>query len=116
MRSPPDVATAAAAEIVFVVDVSSFTRAGFTGTSTYEGKRVDIEFDDGGAGVFLSPEMAGRLRVKEGSALSVVIEDDKTEVAQVTVGGVGKRLKFSDPRVYFAIGKEGGAVLRVRRG
>jgi ABC-type lipoprotein release transport system permease subunit len=109
------VRTATGAELVFVVDVSSLTKKGFVGSTTYEGKQVDLEFDDAGAGVFLSPEMARRLHVKKGSALSVIIEDERNQVAETKVGGVGKRLRISDPKIYYSVGREGGAILRVRK-
>jgi ABC-type lipoprotein release transport system permease subunit len=110
------VSEAAEAEVVFVVDVSSFTKKGFVGTTTYEGRQVDVEFEDGGAGVFLNSAMARRMGVRRGSQLSVVIEDDRTQVASTKVAAVGKGLRISDAKVYYAVGKEGGAVLRIRKG
>jgi hypothetical protein len=110
------VSSATLAELVFVVDVSSLTKKGFIGTTTYEGGKVDLEFDDVGEGVFLNSEMAGRLKVKKGSMVSVVIEDDGNLVAEAKVGGVSKVLRISDPKVYYAVGREGGAVIRVRKG
>jgi len=115
-RSQRSVASAGAAELVFVVDVSSLTKKGFVGTTTYQGKRIDLEFDDQGAGVFLTSEMAGRLHVRKGSALSVIIEEDENRVAGATVGGIGKAPRISDPKVYYAVGREGGAIIRVRKG
>jgi ABC-type lipoprotein release transport system permease subunit len=109
------VASASAAELVFVVDVSALTSKGFVGTTKYEGKRVELDFDDGDAGVFLNSEMAGRLHVKKGSRLSVVIEGDSNQVADTRVASVGKTLRISDAKVYYAVGKEGGAILRVRK-
>jgi len=109
------VESASPKELVFVVDVSALTSKGFTGSTEYEGTRVDLEFDDGTAGVFLSPEMAGRLHVKKGSRLSIMVEDDVNQVADTMVALVGKSLRISDPKVYYAVGKEGGAVLRVRK-
>lgn len=108
-------ASAAPAELVFVVDVSALTKKGFVGTTEYEGKSVDLDFDEDGDGVFLSSEMAGRLRVKKGSRLSLTIEDDANQVAEAKVAAVGRTLRISDARVYYAIGKEGGAVLRIRK-
>ena len=108
-------ASAGAAELVFVVDVSALTKEGFVGTTKYEGKRIDLEFDEEGDGAFLTPEMAGRLHVKKGSRLSLMIEGDTNQVAEVAVAAVGRALRVSDPKVYYAIGKEGGAVLRMRK-
>ena len=108
-------ASAGAADLVFVVDVSALTGKGFVGTTKYEGKRVDLDFDDGSAGVFLTSEMAGRLHVKKGSRLSLVIEDEANQVTEAIVASVGKALRISNPKVYYAIGREGGAVLRVRK-
>lgn len=108
-------ASAGAAELVFVVDVSALTSKGFVGTTKYEGREIDLDFDDGSAGVFLNSEMAGRLHVKKGSSLSIVIEDDSTQFAETKVASVGKSLRISDTRVYYTVGKEGGAILRVRK-
>ena len=108
-------ASAAPAELVFVVDVSALTKEGFVGTTTYEGERVDLEFDEAGAGVFITAEMAGRLRVKKGSRLSLMVEDDANLVAEAIVASVGKALRVSNPKVYYAIGREGGAILRLRK-
>ncbi|HYB06802.1 MAG TPA: hypothetical protein VEB87_01455 [Nitrososphaerales archaeon] len=114
-RSRPSVAVAGQAELVFVVDVSALTKKGFIGTTTFEGKQVDLEFDDGGAGVLLTSEMAARLRVRKGSAISVLIEGDRNTVVEASVGGTGKRPRVSDPRIYYAVGREGGAVIRIRK-
>ncbi len=109
-------ASASAAELVFVVDVSALTSEGFIGSTRYEGEKVDLDFDDANAGVFLNSEMAGRLHVKKGSRISIVIEDDDNQVAETKVTSVGKSLRISDARVYYAVGREGGAVIRLRKG
>ena len=108
-------ASAGAPELVFVVDVSSLTDEGFKGSTEYEGKRIDLDFDDGKAGVYLDAEMAGRLHVRKGSKLSLVIEGDSNQVTEATVASVGKKLRISDAKVYYSIGREGGAVLRLRK-
>lgn len=108
-------AGAAPAEIVFVVDVSSFTKKGFVGSTTYEGAKVDVEFDDGQSGVSLPSQMAKRLRARKGSLLSILIEDDRTQVAESVVASVGGSLRISDTKTYYAVGKEGGAVVRIRK-
>jgi len=97
----------------FVVDVSSFTEKGFIGSSSFAGKPVYIDFDDADKGVFLNHEMASRLGVKKGSQLSALIEADKTQLAKMEVAAVGKVVRISDAKVYYAIGKEGGAVIRI---
>ncbi|MGP8056906.1 MAG: hypothetical protein ACLP9K_04815 [Nitrososphaerales archaeon] len=102
-------------EITFVVDVSSFTEKGFIGTSSFAGEPVAINFDDENQGVFLNHEMAGRLGVKKGSWVSARVEADRTKVVQMAVAAVGKAVRISDSKVYSAIGKEGGAVIRVRK-
>lgn len=109
-------ASAGAAELVFVVDVSALTSKGFVGSTEYEGRKIDLDFDDANAGVFLSSEMAGRLRVKKGSLISIVVEDDGNQVTETVVASVGKSLRISDSRVYYAVGREGGAVIHVRKG
>jgi ABC-type lipoprotein release transport system permease subunit len=104
------------AELVFVVDVSSLTEKGFVGTTTYHGKQVDLEFDDGGEGIFLTSEMAGRLHVRKGSALSVIMENERSMVTKATMAGVGRAPRISDPKIYYAVGREGGAIVRIRKG
>jgi len=115
-RSRRAVAKATVSELVFVVDVSSFTKEGFVGTTEYGGRRVDLEFDDAGDGIFLNSEMAGRLGVRKGSAIVVTVENDANMVAKATIAGVGKTLRISDAKVYYAVGREGGAVIRVSKG
>ncbi len=114
-RSSPSVASASPAELVFVVDISALTDKGFIGTTRYEGGKVELDFDDKDAGVFLTSEMAARLHVKKGSKLSLLIEDDSSQVAETAVASVGKALRISSARVYYAVGREGGAVLRLRK-
>jgi ABC-type lipoprotein release transport system permease subunit len=114
-RSRRGVAKAADPELVFVVDVSSFTKEGFVGSTRYEGKQVDLEFDADGRGISLSPEMAGRLGVRRGSSVSVAIENDANMVVKATVASVGRSLLISDAKIYYAVGREGGAVLRLRK-
>ena len=104
------------AELVYVVDVSSFTKKGFIGTTEYEGKTISIEFDDEDKGVWLTPQMARRLHVRKGSSLSIVVEDDRHELTKTVIAGVGPTAKISSAKVYYAVGKEGGAILRVGKG
>jgi len=114
-RSRAGVSGFAEDEIVFVVDVSSFTEKGFIGTSRFAGQPMPINFDDGNQGIFLNHEMAGRLGVKKGSWVSALVEADKTQAVQMAVAAVGKAVRISDSKVYYGVGKEGGAVIRLRR-
>jgi ABC-type lipoprotein release transport system permease subunit len=109
------VASAEQAELVFVVDVSSLTTKGFVGSSNYGGKKVELEFDDGDAGVFLPSEMAARLHVRKGSRISLITENERNHVTEVALSGVSKTVRISNPKVYYEVGKEGGAVLRIRK-
>jgi len=114
-RSRAGVSRSAEDEIVFVVDVSSFTKEGFVGTSNFAGKQIAIDFDDQNQGIFLNKEMADRLGVKKNSRVSALVEADKTQVVQMAVAAVGKVLRISDTKAYYAVGKDGGAVIRVRK-
>jgi len=109
------VASAHQAELVFVVDVSSLTREGFIGSTKYEGRTVELEFDDKDAGIFLSPEMAARLHVRRGSRVSLITENERNQATDATVAGVGKAIRISNSKVYYEVGKEGGAVVRLRK-
>ncbi|MDG6965793.1 MAG: hypothetical protein JRM75_03915 [Nitrososphaerota archaeon] len=114
-KSPSGVAASEQTELVFVVDVSSFTKNGFMGATEYQGGRVELEFDDEGEGLFLTSEMATRLQVGEGSRVSLALEEGLNQAVELTVAGVGGRPRISDPRVYYGVGREGGAVLRLRK-
>ena len=114
-RSLPRVPSAGLAELVLVVDVSAFTDKGFVGTTRYEGRVVDFEFDDGDAGVSLSSEMAGRLHVRKGSRLSLAVEDESNQTVDSRVASTGKSLRISSAKVYYAVGRGGGAVIRIRK-
>lgn len=85
------------------------------GTTQYEGKRVDLDFDEDGEGLFLSTEMAERIGARKGVSVTVIVEDGATAVAKMRVTAVGKAVRISDPKVYHSIGREGGAVIRIRR-
>ena len=108
-------ASAGLAELVLVVDISAITDKGFVGATKYGGRVVEFDFDDGDAGVFLDTEMARRLHVKKGSRLSLLIEGEVNEVAESKVASVGKTLRVSSARAYYRIGKEGGAIIRIRK-
>lgn len=107
-------ARAEGSELVFVVDVTSFTKKGFVGTTNYEGEKVDLEFDEEDEGVYLNSEMARRMGVRKGAPLSVIVEDHAITVVVTRVAAVGNSVRISEAKVYYAIGKEGGAIIRVR--
>ena len=102
-------------ELVFVVDVTSFTEKGFIGTTNFAGGRLDIEFDDVNAGISITGLMAEKIGVRKGSPLLVIIETEKTQMGKTSVASVGKKVRISDSKTYYAVGKEGGAVVRIRR-
>ena len=99
----------------FVLDVSALTEKGFVGRTTFEGEEVDLEFDDAGAGVFLTSAMAERLHVRKGSRVALTVEEGSPQASELAVAGVTKSPRISDPKVYYAVGREGGAVLRIYR-
>ena len=103
-------------ELVFVVVASSFTKKGFMGSASYGGQSVDIEFDDKEEGVFLTQNMSKRLRVRKGSKVLLVVEaEDEPVATEATVAGVSPKPRLSSARVYYEVGKEGGAILRIRK-
>ena len=108
-------ASADQAELVFVVDVSSLDRRGFVGSTMYRGKAIDLGFDDEDEGVFLTSEMALRLHVKKGSKVLLVAENERKLVMDSVVSGVGRRARVSNSKLYYEVGKEGGAVVRIRK-
>ncbi len=111
----PRPAPAAEAELVFVVDVSAFTEKGFVGSTAYQGEKLDLEFDEAGEGVFLTSEMAERLHARKGSKLSLTFDDGAIQAAELAVSGITVRPRISDPKVYYSVGREGGAVMRIRK-
>ena len=90
------------------------TEKGFIGTTTYEGEKVAIDFDPEGAGVFLTSGMAKRIGAAKGAELFVVIEDKIHSLAKTRLAGVARKVRVSDEKVYYGVGREGGAVLRIR--
>jgi ABC-type lipoprotein release transport system permease subunit len=102
-------------EVVFVVDVTAFTKTGFVGTTDYQGEKVGIDFDDQGRGVFLNSGMARKVGVKKGDPLFVIVEDKVHTLARTKVAAVTGKVRISDEKVYYAVGREGGAVVRIRR-
>jgi ABC-type lipoprotein release transport system permease subunit len=102
-------------ELALVVDVTSFTEKGFSAKTTFEGEEIAVEFDQEDEGVFLSGKMAKKLMARKGTELSLIVENESTSVAQARVAGVGKEIRVSNSKVYYAIGREGGVVVRIRR-
>jgi hypothetical protein len=103
-------------ELVFVVDVTSFTEKGFIGSCTFEGKRIDIEFDDDDAGLSLDADICTRIGVRKGSSLTIVVEDDqKIQALESKVTAVKDKLTFSNEKLYYLVGRLGGAIIRLRK-
>lgn len=103
-------------ELVFVVAVSSFTERGFLGSASYQGQSVGLEFDEGDEGVFLTPEMCKRLGVKKGSKVLLVVEaEDQPKATEATLAGMAPKPRISSAKVYYELGREGGAILKVRK-
>ena len=103
-------------ELVFVVDVTSFTENGFIGSSNFGESRVDIEFDDGSEGVSLTPEMANKIKVKAGSPILIIGEnEEKPQTSEGTVSSVGEKVRVSDAKTYYFVGRYGGAIIRIRK-
>src|SRR2546428_12334613 len=101
-------------ELVFVVDVTSFTENGFIGSTNFGESRVNIEFDDGSDGVSLSPEMAKKIKVKVGSPVVIIGEnEEKPQTSESTVSSVGEKLRISDAKTYYFVGRYGGSARRL---
>ena len=103
-------------ELLLVVDVSSFTDDGFVGSSEFEGKRVDIEFDDEDNGLTLSKEMCARTATRAGSKVLIFVEDDtKIQSFESKVRAVSSQPRFSNSKLYYFMGAKGGAIIRMRK-
>lgn len=86
------------------------------GAAGYLGQSVDIEFDDLDEGVFLTAEMCRRIRVKKGSKVAVVVESNGTpRAAETEVAGISARPRISNLKVYYEVGREGGAIVTVKK-
>ncbi len=104
-------------ELLFVVGVSSFTKRGFIGSSSLNGKPVEIEFDDGDVGVILTAEMCSRIQARKGSKVTIIVEGEASpRIAESVVAGVGEKVRISSAKVYYEVGREGGAIIRLRKG
>ena len=103
-------------ELVLVVDVTAFTTSGFVGSSSFEGKRVDIEFDDADKGLALTRGMSARTQTKVGSNVQVLIEDDlKIQSFESFVEAISEKPRLSNSKLYYFLGQRGGAVIRIRK-
>jgi ABC-type lipoprotein release transport system permease subunit len=103
-------------ELIFAVDVSSFTKDGFLGSTSLDGSRLEVEFDDRDQGVFLTKEMASRIGVRKGSKVRLVVDlDERPQVAETVVAGVRSRAGISNTKVYYGVGRGGGAILRLQK-
>lgn len=103
-------------ELIFAVDVAAFTKKGFIGSSNYSGHPVEIEFDDADLGVFLAQEMGEKLHVRKASKVTLVVDtEERPQVTESVVAGVGKKVCISSARVYYQVGRDGGAVVRIRK-
>ena len=103
-------------QLVFVVNISSFTGQGFAAVTSYEGQAVELLFDDLDEGVFLTAPMAKRIRARKGSKISIRVENGAEVLAEANFSGTTKVPRLSSAKVYYALGREGGAVLRIRKG
>ncbi len=102
--------------LVFVIGVSSFTKRGFLGSTSFGGQPLEIEFDDQDDGIFLSPEMCTRIDVRKGSKVTVAVEgEDRPVVSEATIAGVTSKPRLSNAKVYYEVGRGGGAVLAIRK-
>ena len=106
---------ASSGQLVFAVNISSFTRDGFAALTSYKGRTVEIIFDDLDEGVFLTPAMAARIGARKGSKVSIGVEDGEPLFAQALFAGAAKVPRVSSSKVYYALGKEGGAVVRITK-
>ncbi len=97
--------------LAFAVSVSSFTQDGFIAVTSFEGKRVELHFDDRGEGVFLPHVMAERLGAEEGGEVTVRVEAEHEALSRARYSGPSKDPRISDAKVYYAVGREGGAVV-----
>ncbi len=106
-----------ASELLFVVGISSFTKRGFIGTTSFNGKPVEMEFDDGDGGVFLSREMCRKIHARKGSKVKIIVEGETgPRIAESVVAGVREKVRISSAKVYYEVGREGGAIIRLRKG
>jgi hypothetical protein len=60
--------------------------------------------------------MCSRIHVEKGSPLLVLAEQEGAiQSFESFLAGVRGRLRFSDAKLYYLVGKSGGVVLRIRR-
>jgi hypothetical protein len=85
-------------------------------SSLFEGRRIEIEFDDADEGLTLSRAMCERALLRRGSAVVVYVEDGgEISALNSSLKGIGDKIRFSDSKLYFLIGRLGGAILRITK-
>jgi ABC-type lipoprotein release transport system permease subunit len=105
-----------AKEIVLVVELRSFTKAGFIGSARFADSEVSIEFDDKDEGVTLSTQMCQKLGVRKNSKLSILAEvDGRPELYETFLATTNKSLKISNAKVYYFVGRATLAILRISK-
>jgi len=102
--------------VILVVDVSSFAGKGYVGSSSFEGERVDVRFDDADEGLTLSKQMCDRAGLRKGSPVTVSVEaESRIEVIESTIAGVSDDVRFSSSKLYYLVGGLGGAIIKIQR-
>lgn len=108
--------SAAMGEVVLVVDVGSFASKGFSGVSSFQGSRLEIDFDDEDKGLWLTKEMTAKLAASEGSPVEMLFEDEGgIKKVDSHVASIGDRVRVSSSQAYYLIGQAGGGILRIRK-
>ncbi len=103
-------------ELVFVVDIASFNRRGYECSSSFQGERVNIAFDDADEGVILSRPMCSRVGLEKGSSVLLSADnDERVEMIESIVAGVDEWVRLSNSRLYYLVGGWGGAIIRIRK-
>ena len=84
--------------------------------TSYGEQPVEILFDDLDEGVFLTRAMAARIGARKGSKLSIVVENGAPLLAEALFAGAAKVPRISSSKVYYTLGREGGAVVKITKG
>ena len=102
-------------ELVLVLTISSLLEDGFEAMTPYEGGEVRVMFDERDDGVFLTKGMSARARLVQGQKVAMIVEGEKELYSVSTFSGNSDIPRISDSKVYYAIGREAGAILRIRK-